>query len=143
MAHSGRCLCGEVTLSIDSDPMGARTCLCRDCQKFGGGNGTTNAFFTADSIAHTGELTWYESIADSGNTTWRAFCSKCGSHVFTKGSARPDLCGIRLGMLDDLNLIAPQAVIWTDSAPKWAAIDPDLPHFPKAPPMPPPVESAE
>jgi len=32
-------------------------------------------------------------------------------------------------------LIAPQAVIWTDSAPKWLAIDPALPSFPKAPPV--------
>ena len=141
MAHTGRCLCGEVNLSIKSDPIGARTCLCRDCQKFGGGNGTTNAFFVADDIDQSGELTWFESIAESGNTTWRAFCPKCGSHVFTKGSARPDLCGVRLGMFDDKDLVAPQAVIWTDRAPGWAAIDPDLPHFPKAPPVPPPSEN--
>jgi len=137
MPHTGQCLCGQVTLSIASDPIGARTCLCRDCQKFGGGNGTTNAFFVLADIDQSGDLTWYESTADSGNTTSRAFCPKCGSHVFTKGSARPDLCGVRLGMLDDRDLIAPQAVIWTESAPKWAAIDPDLPNFPKAPPVPP------
>ena len=140
MAHTGQCLCGAVTLSIGSDPIGARTCLCRDFQKFGGGSGTTNAFLAADSISQTGELTWYESIAESGNTTWRAFCPKCGSHVFTKGSGRPDLCGVRVSMLDDSDLIAPQAVIWTDSAPKWVVPDPSLPHFPKAPPPPPPAE---
>lgn len=140
MVHTGRCLCEAVTISIDSDPIGARTCLCRDCQKFGGGNGTTNAFFTSESITHSGELSWFESIADSGNTTWRAFCPKCGSHVFTRGSARPDLSGVRVSILDDRNLVAPQAVIWTSSAPEWAALDPNLPHFPKAPPMPPSKE---
>lgn len=139
MAHTGRCLCGAVILSIDSDPIGARTCLCRDCQKFGGGSGTTNAFFAAASISQSGELTWYEGTADSGNTTWRAFCPRCGSHVFTKGSGRPDLCGVRVSMLDESDLIAPQAVIWTDSAPKWVVADPALPHFPKAPPPPPPT----
>jgi len=137
MAHGGGCLCKAVTLSIASEPIGARTCWCRDCQKFGGGNGTTNAFFAADSISHSGELTWYESIADSGNTTWRAFCPNCGTHMFTKGSARPDLCGVRVGALDDSALIAPQAVIWTDSAPAWAVFDPGLPHYPKAQPVPP------
>jgi len=136
MTHTGRCLCGAVKLSIDSDPLGARTCWCTDCQKFGGGNGTTNAFFPADKISQTGELTWFEKIADSGNTTWRAFCPKCGTHVFTKGSGRPDLCGVRLGMFDDTGLISPQAVIWTNSAPDWAVFDERLPHFPKAPPAP-------
>lgn len=143
MVHTGRCLCNAVTLTISGDPVGARTCLCRDCQKFGGGNGTTNAFFLADNIEHSGELTWFESIADSGNTTWRAFCPKCGTHVFTKGSLRKDMCGVRLGVLDDSDLIAPQAVIFTDSAPEWLAIDPDIPSFPKAPPAPPPAESED
>lgn len=136
MSNAGQCLCGAVTLAIDADPIGARTCWCRDCQKFGGGNGTTNAFFPADAITTSGALNWYESIADSGNTTQRAFCPNCGSHIFTKGSGRPDLCGVRLSVLDDSDLIAPQAVIWTDSAPNWAALDPRLPHFPKAPPAP-------
>ena len=138
MAHTGRCLCGAVTITLASDPIGARTCLCRDCQKFGGGNGTTNAFFAADDVAYEGEVSWYESIADSGNTTWRGFCPTCGGHLFTRGSGRPDMCGVRLGALDDSALIAPQAVIWTDSAPAWLAIDPSLPSFPKAPPMAPP-----
>ena len=134
MAHTGRCLCDSVVVSIDREPIGTRTCLCRDCQKFGGGNGTTNAFFAEDSVSYQGELSWYESLADSGNTTWRGFCPKCGSHIFTKGSGRPDLIGIRLGALDDSDLVTPQATIWTESAPTWAVFDPDLPQFPKAPP---------
>ena len=137
MAHAGRCLCGAVTISIASDPIGARTCLCRDCQKFGGGNGTTNAFFRRADIAHDGELTWYESTADSGNVVERAFCSRCGSHVFTRGSGAPQLSGVRVSILDDSALIAPQAVIWTDSAPAWLVPDPTLPHHLKAPPPPP------
>lgn len=137
MAHTGQCLCGEVKLAISADPIGARTCWCRTCQKFGGGNGTTNAFFVRDAISIEGELTWFESVADSGNTTQRAFCPKCGSHVFTQGSAAPHLRGVRVSMLDSIE-IAPQAVIWTDSAPAWAVFSPELPHFPKAPPAPPP-----
>jgi len=125
-----------VKLSIDSDPLSARTCWCTDCQKFGGGNGTTNAFFPSDSVSTSGEVTWYESIADSGNTMQRAFCTACGSPVFTSSTARPELCGIRVSILDDRNLISPEVVIWTDSAPDWAVFDENLPHFPKAPPAP-------
>ena len=134
MTRVGQCLCGAVTLSFDADPIGARTCWCRDCQKFGGGNGTTNAFFPADSIHYEGEVSWYDSVADSGNTTNRGFCPSCGSPIFTKGSGRPDLCGVRVSILDNSNLIPPQAVIWIGSAPAWAALDPALPHFPKGPP---------
>lgn len=138
MPHTGQCLCGAVKLSIEGSALGARTCWCRTCQKFGGGNGTTNAFFRADQIDVVGELTWYENVADSGNTTRRAFCPRCGSHIFTKGSGAPDVCGVRVSVLDDSNAFPPQAVIWTDSAPSWAVFDSGLPHFPKAPPAPPP-----
>lgn len=136
MAHSGQCLCGDVRISVEGDALGARTCWCRTCQKFGGGNGTTNAFFRADAISTTGALSWFENVADSGNTTNRAFCPRCGSHIFTKGSAAPDFCGIRVSILDDSSAFAPQAIIWTDSAPAWAVFDPKLPTFPKAPPLP-------
>jgi len=40
---------------------------------------------------------------------------------------------IRSGTLDNTDLLAPQAVIWTDSAPAWAVFDPALPAFPTAP----------
>ncbi len=137
MTHTGQCLCGAVKLTITADPVGARTCMCRTCQKFSGGTGTTNAFFPVDSIATEGEFSWFENVADSGNITNRAFCPKCGSHVFTKGSGAPHLCGVRVTILDESNAFPPQAVIWTDSALKWAVIDPNLPHHPKAPPAPP------
>lgn len=140
MHQTGQCLCGAVKLVIEGDALGARTCWCRTCQKFGGGNGTTNAFFRQDQISTRGDLSWYENIADSGNTNSRAFCPRCGSHVFTKGSAAPDLCGVRVSMLDNSSAVPPQAVIWTESAPDWAVFDPKLPHFPKAPPAPPPKE---
>jgi hypothetical protein len=50
------------------------------------------------------------------------------------------MCGVRLSMIDEGKMISPRAVIWTDSAPKWAMCDPALPHFPKAPPPPPPKD---
>jgi hypothetical protein len=32
--------------------------------------------------------------------------------------------------------MAPQAIIWTDSAPSWAVLDPALPHHGKGPQTP-------
>lgn len=133
MPHTGQCLCGDVRLSITSDPISARSCWCKHCQKFSGGNGTTNVFFHEDAVSFDGEVTWFEGTADSGNTTLRAFCPRCGSHVFTRGSGNPEIWGVRIAMLDDPDLAAPTAIIWTDSAPKWAVFDPELRQFPKAP----------
>jgi hypothetical protein len=45
---------------------------------------------------------------------------------------------VRAGTLDDPELAAPRGVIWTKSAPRWARIDSDLPHFEDQPPPPAP-----
>lgn len=130
MAHHAGCLCGQVRIAIDAEPMAARQCWCRLCQYLGGGTGPVNVCFPSDKIAVTGKVRWHESIADSGNKMERGFCPECGTPLFSRTEARLHLTFIRAGALDDPDLLGPQAVIWTDAAPAWAHLDPDLPHHP-------------
>jgi hypothetical protein len=41
---------------------------------------------------------------------------------------------LRIGTLDDHGSVAPQSVIWAESAPQWACFDPDLPRTDRQPP---------
>lgn len=134
MAHQAGCLCGAVRITIDAEPLLARTCWCRLCQYLAAGNATVNAVFAADAVHTDGEVRWYESVADSGNRMARGFCPQCGTQIFSKSDARPQYLIVRTGALDDPELIAPQATIWTDTAPSWACIDADLPAFERQPP---------
>ena len=137
MAVSGHCLCGNIRFTIDADPIGARMCWCHDCQRIASGSATVNVLFPPEAVRFEGDVTHIEMVADSGNTVRRGFCPKCGSQLF---SATIEPVGmpirIRAGVLDDPELIAPQAIIWAESAPKWAIFDPALLHFPKGPPAP-------
>jgi hypothetical protein len=77
-ALTGRCLCGSVTITVagEHDPrVGA--CHCRMCQRWSGG---LFLCFTADASAVTvkGEVTRYRSSAFAE----RAFCARCGSHLW-------------------------------------------------------------
>ena len=127
MAVSGGCLCGAVRYTIDAEPIATRTCWCRLCQYLGAGNGTTSTKFPTEAIRLTGEVRWYDSIADSGNAMTRGFCPTCGTPLFTKAVDAPDVTGVRIGSYDDPALHRPAQVIWTASAPAWAPIDPTLP----------------
>jgi hypothetical protein len=135
MPHVGGCLCGSVRYEIASDPTGARMCWCRDCQRIASGSATVNVLFAEADITYTGAISTIELVVDSGNTVERGFCPSCGSQIYSK-TLIPDGLPIRVrsGTLDDADLIAPQAIIWAGSAPKWALLDPALPHFPKGPP---------
>jgi hypothetical protein len=76
---TGTCLCGSVQLTANvGDSVGA--CHCDICRKWGGGpllalNGGTDL-----------EIDGAEHISTYGSTEWaeRAFCSRCGTHLFIR-----------------------------------------------------------
>ena len=75
---NGRCLCGAVTITVSGphDPrVGA--CHCRMCQRWSGG---LFLCFTADraSVTVAGEVARYRS----SEFAERAFCPRCGSHLW-------------------------------------------------------------
>lgn len=135
--RTGGCLCGQVRYRISAEPVAARLCWCRDCQRIAS-NGTVNAIFPSDSIAVSGQPASYERIADSGNRVSRRFCAQCGSHLFADSTGRPHLTVVRIGTLDDASSIRPSANIWSASAPAWACLDSGLERIEQQP-LPPPA----
>jgi hypothetical protein len=133
---SGGCLCGSVRYTINAEPMVVRACWCRVCQYFAAGNATINLAFPKDAVQITGELRDYASLASSGNHMHRRFCPTCGVQLFSEADERPHILVIRAGTLDDNALVAPEAAIWTASAPGWARMDPDLRQYAGQPPPP-------
>lgn len=136
LPHIGGCLCGQVRYAISAEPLGARSCWCRDCQKIASGSATVNVLFPEDAVRFTGALSTYVMIADSGNTVERGFCPRCGSQLYSKTiqPAGTMPMRVRAGTLDNPELMPPGATIWANSAPSWAPIDPALPRHPKGPP---------
>jgi hypothetical protein len=133
--HEGRCLCGAVRFTVDAEPLGARMCWCRDCQRIASGSATVNVLFPEESVHYDGEMTTLKLVADSGNTVERGFCPTCGAQMYSKTVEPAGMpMRVRAGTLDDPELMAPTAIIWADSAPNWATLDPKLPHHPKGPP---------
>ncbi|PHM36427.1 GFA family protein [Xenorhabdus innexi] len=76
--NKGRCLCGAVevktSLSIDS----INVCHCETCQKWSGG-----PFMSVD-CKNDLQITGNENISTYHSSEWaeRAFCKKCGAHLF-------------------------------------------------------------
>ncbi len=134
MTHTGQCLCGQVSFTIDAEPQGARMCWCRDCQRIASGSPTVNVLFDETAVRYTGEITKLSMTADSGNTVERGFCPQCGAQLYSRTVQPAGMpMRVRAGTLDNPSLIAPSAYIWTESAPTWASFDPTLPRFTKGP----------
>ena len=134
MTITGGCICGAVRYESSAEPLATRACWCRYCQYIGAGSGTVNTCFRTDSFSVRGETRDHRGIADSGNVMHRRFCPSCGVHLFSEAEVRPHLIFVRVGTLDDPNLVAPAMTIWTSEAPAWACIDEGLPRLERQPP---------
>jgi hypothetical protein len=77
-SYKASCLCGSVTIIAKniSDKVGA--CHCGMCRKWGGGPALAVDCGTGVEIEGEENVTVY----DSSPWAERAFCSKCGTHLF-------------------------------------------------------------
>lgn len=130
---SGGCQCGAVRYECSSQPLFTGNCHCRDCQKATGGAYVPAFAVPVSAVKISGEVKYYESRSDSGNTFSRGFCPTCGARVFGKTSGFPQFILITAGSLDDPSRFTPSMDFFTSSAQPWDHMDPALPKFPKQP----------
>jgi len=135
-AKEGGCMCGAVRYRVEGDPLAVVNCYCTDCQHVSGGAFVTALLLPRLAVTVTkGKATGFSKPSDSGDTVTRSFCRDCGAPLFSELSANPNLMVVKLGSLDDPKPFSPSMSIWTGSALRWAQIDPNLPQFPKNPPL--------
>lgn len=125
---TGSCLCSKVQFRITS-PLGTAVyCHCIQCRKANGTAFASGAALPAKNFELTagGELIReYESSPGK----FRAFCSNCGSPVYSRRVADPETIRVRLGTLDGDPGRRPQAHIWVDAKAPWFDITDSLPQY--------------
>ena len=131
---SGGCLCGAVRYESSMAPVFAAHCHCNDCRKSSGTGHCSHLVLPASALTVTGEVRFYDAPADTGNIVSRGFCPTCGSAIYSKNSAMPDMVYPRASSLDDLEVFQPQMVVYAKRAASWDKLDSSLPHFEEMPP---------
>lgn len=139
MSYTGGCACGQVTLAMTGEPVLVRQCWCRQCRRIAAGGPANNAAFKTEDVAISGTLGSHAYVAASGNTLTQWFCPACGTPLAAQSSARPHLLTVRFGAITEPHGLKPTTAIWTDDAPEWAVVDPEMEQFPQQPPAPPPT----
>ncbi|MFN3515083.1 MAG: GFA family protein [Phenylobacterium sp.] len=99
LIHTGSCLCRAVRYEVRGELAPIQVCHCSDCRKAQGSAFATNLpVATADFRLISGEdrLKAYESSPGKQ----RVFCADCGSPIFSRLRARPEVMRLRAGTLD-------------------------------------------
>jgi hypothetical protein len=131
--YSGHCLCGHISYETNADPIFSGNCHCKDCQRVSGGPYIPALIFPEQSVAVLGEVKYFDSKAESGNTHSRGFCQNCGSRMFAKFGNMPGMLGVAAGTLNDSSVYLPKLDFFVGSAAVWDHMDPSLPKKQKAP----------
>ena len=126
---TGGCECGALRYECSAVPIMAGHCHCRSCQKASGTGHSSHLMVPRAAVRISGEASFYERPADSGNTVRRAFCPTCGAQVYGESSGFPDTLVLRAGSLDEPDRFRPGARVYAADAPSWDHMDPALPSF--------------
>ena len=88
-------MCDTVRYECTAEPVVCGFCHCRDCQRETGSAFGATLFVPANAVTITGEVKYYDRVADSGNFVSRGFCPACGARLFEKPKALAGVIAIR------------------------------------------------
>ena len=130
---SGGCACGAIRYACSRAPLAMLNCHCKDCQRSSGAPFASGVVVQAADLQVTGTPRTHPVVGGSGRSVTRTFCPECGTPLFTRSEANPELVSIRFPTLDDPSGFQPMLDIWTSSAQPWVCFSPATPQFPRSP----------
>ena len=122
MNIDGGCHCKRIKFRANIDPKQVQICHCTDCQNLSGSAYRTVAPADANSFELlSGTPKLYPKTADNGTQRIQAFCSECGSQLYSAPAEGEDgYFGIRVGAVNQRNELVPKTQYWFRSAQSWA-----------------------
>ena len=125
----GGCDCRSARYRMETPPLFVHCCHCRWCQRESGASFALNAMIEADRVVNlAGDLELVRTPSESGKGQVIARCPKCKIAVWSHyAGAGPLLKFIRVGTLDNPDLLPPDIHIFTQSKQPWMVIPKDTP----------------
>ena len=128
--HEGGCFCGHVRYRIISQPIFVNCCHCRDCQKLTGSAFAINAMIEADRV----EVTSDGQPVTAGEVDKDMRCPNCKTLLWATHRLFGDpILFLRVGTLDEPELIEPDAHFFVSRKHHWVVLPPGVPAFAELP----------
>ena len=129
----GGCDCRAVRYRMESAPLFVHCCHCRWCQRESGSAFALNAMIEADRVVNLSqEPELVNTPSASGQGQLIARCRSCRIAVWSHyAGAGPVVKFVRVGSLDNPDLLPPQIHIFTASKQPWVVLPPAIPAVPE------------
>jgi hypothetical protein len=117
MPMTGGCICGDVRFAIESAPLIAHACHCRDCQKH------TGSVFSLGLVLHATSFNVTRGTAVPGfskGINQHHFCPECHCWLWSIPGNSPDMIALRATFLDDPSWFVPMMEVNTVERLPWS-----------------------
>lgn len=120
MQVHGSCHCGSVQYEALVQPETTAICHCTDCQNLTGSAYRVSVPAIEGSFRLiSGAPAIYVKVGTSGSRRAQAFCSNCGSPLYTYDADQPKVFGLRIGCIAERTHLVPKRQKWCRSALRW------------------------
>ncbi len=110
---------------MTTQPQTVAHCHCTDCRRWTGGPVAAFAAFDRAALTATPPL-GMPAVHTVGVERWN--CRACGSPLAAQFDYLPDQVYVPLGVIDQIDAMAPELHCHADAAPVWLHITDDLPR---------------
>ena len=125
----GHCTCGAIRYALSSKPLFVHCCHCSWCQRETGTAFALNALIESDRVillSGTPELLTTPSASGRGQRIMR--CPQCRIALWSHYAGAGDAIRfVRVGTLENPNLLPPNIHIFTSSKQAWVILPPGVP----------------
>ncbi len=127
----GGCDCRAVRFRLQAAPLIVHCCHCRWCQRESGAAFALNAMIEAARVTNLGvDPELVDTPSNSGAGQKIARCPACRVAVWSHyAGAGPVVKFVRVGTLDNPDLLPPDVHIFTASKQPWVVLPPGTPAF--------------
>lgn len=123
------CSCGQLTATVEGDPVRVSVCHCLACQRRTGNVFGAQARFARDQVRLAGEGREWVRVGDEGGRCTFTFCPTCGATVHYVNTGQEDSVGIPVGAFADPGFPAPTFSVYEERMHAWVRMPEDIEHM--------------
>jgi hypothetical protein len=128
--HRGACLCQGIRFTIAGELPPIQVCHCAQCRQAQGGPFAANIPVETSALKISSGMELLRRYESSPGKV-RAFCSVCGSPIFSERASLPGVVRIRAGLLAEPVHAQLGFHAYTASKASWWPLDDGLPRHPE------------
>ena len=127
-SRTASCTCGQLSVTVQGEPLGVGLCHCLACQRRTGSVFATLASF-ATPFEVSGNATEYVRVGDQGARFRFRFCPVCGTTVFHTEEGESRSLSVAVGAFADPNFPAPEVSIYEKRRHAWVRLPAGMTAF--------------